>query len=141
MPIKEESVINMLRELLKHLYVNTVHSSLSTDFLRFYGIAVSEILFPFDLQQFATKMLSRKNLKNVETIVRFRVSAVSVICLSPVSAEPQLGGSIYCTFTALHRKPLIINGAGEGNRTLVSALGRPHSTIEPHPRSPDGFLL
>ncbi len=23
--------------------------------------------------------------------------------------------------------------AGEGNRTLVSALGRPHSTIEPHP--------
>jgi RNA polymerase sigma-70 factor (ECF subfamily) len=24
-------------------------------------------------------------------------------------------------------------GAGEGNRTLVSALGRPHSTIEPHP--------
>ncbi|MDB6037342.1 MAG: hypothetical protein JWM99_1183, partial [Verrucomicrobiales bacterium] len=31
------------------------------------------------------------------------------------------------------RKLLIINGAGEGNRTLVSALGRPHSTIEPHP--------
>ena len=26
-------------------------------------------------------------------------------------------------------------GAGEGNRTLVSALGRPHSTIEPHPPS------
>ena len=26
-----------------------------------------------------------------------------------------------------------MNGAGEGNRTLVSALGRPHSTIEPHP--------
>jgi hypothetical protein len=25
------------------------------------------------------------------------------------------------------------DGAGEGNRTLVSALGRPHSTIEPHP--------
>jgi hypothetical protein len=24
---------------------------------------------------------------------------------------------IYCTFTALIRKPLIINGAGEGNRT------------------------
>src|SRR5882724_999023 len=24
-------------------------------------------------------------------------------------------------------------GAGEGNRTLVSALGRPYSTIEPHP--------
>jgi hypothetical protein len=30
----------------------------------------------------------------------------------------------------LHR---IDVGAGEGNRTLVSALGRPHSTIEPHP--------
>ena len=41
--------------------------------------------------------------------------------------------TIYCTFTALIRKSLIINGAGEGNRTLVSALGRPHSTIEPHP--------
>ena len=27
--------------------------------------------------------------------------------------------AIYCTFTALIRKPLIINGAGEGNRTLV----------------------
>ena len=24
-------------------------------------------------------------------------------------------------------------GAGEGNRTLVSGLGSPHSTIEPHP--------
>ena len=35
---------------------------------------------------------------------------------------------------------LIINGAGEGNRTLVSALGRPHSTIEPHPRGSPLFL-
>ena len=26
------------------------------------------------------------------------------------------------------------SGAGEGNRTLVSGLGSPHSTIEPHPR-------
>ena len=40
---------------------------------------------------------------------------------------------IYCAFTALLRKSLIINGAGEGNRPLVSALGRPHATIEPHP--------
>ncbi len=32
------------------------------------------------------------------------------------------------------QSPLFIGiGAGEGNRTLVSALGRPHSTIEPHP--------
>jgi hypothetical protein len=29
-------------------------------------------------------------------------------------------GSTYCTFTALRRKSLIINGAGEGNRTLVT---------------------
>jgi hypothetical protein len=36
-------------------------------------------------------------------------------------------------FTALLPKWLIMNGAGEGNRTLVSALGRPHTTIEPHP--------
>ena len=26
------------------------------------------------------------------------------------------------------------SGAGEGNRTLVSGLGSPHSTIEPHPQ-------
>src|SRR6266704_1679698 len=31
-------------------------------------------------------------------------------------------------------KPLDFSGAGEGNRTLVSGLGSPHSTIEPHPR-------
>jgi hypothetical protein len=31
-------------------------------------------------------------------------------------------------------------GAGEGNRTLVSALGRPHSTIEPHPPGCGEFL-
>src|SRR5438270_11740703 len=40
---------------------------------------------------------------------------------------------LYCTFTALVRKCGEINGAGEGNRTLVSGLGSPHSTIEPHP--------
>ncbi len=28
-----------------------------------------------------------------------------------------------------------MNGAGEGNRTLVSGLGSPRSTIEPHPQS------
>jgi len=31
--------------------------------------------------------------------------------------------SLYCTFTALLCKSLSINGAGEGNRTLVSGLG------------------
>jgi len=32
--------------------------------------------------------------------------------------------SLYCTFTALLYKSLLINGAGEGNRTLVSmAIG------------------
>jgi hypothetical protein len=41
--------------------------------------------------------------------------------------------SLYCTFIALLCKSLMIHGAGEGNRTLVSALGRPYSTIEPHP--------
>jgi hypothetical protein len=30
--------------------------------------------------------------------------------------------SVYCTFTALLRKSLIINGAGEGNRTPVSGF-------------------
>jgi hypothetical protein len=38
-----------------------------------------------------------------------------------------------CTFPAQRCKSLIISGAGEGNRTLVSGLGSPHSTIEPHP--------
>jgi hypothetical protein len=42
-------------------------------------------------------------------------------------------GSICGTFAALLHKSLIMNGAGEGNRTLVSGLGSPHSTIEPHP--------
>ena|ERR1039457_651045 len=32
------------------------------------------------------------------------------------------GGLIYCTFTALMCKSFIMNGAGEGNRTLVSML-------------------
>ena len=36
---------------------------------------------------------------------------------------------------------LIISGAGEGNRTLVSGLGSPHSTIEPHPRPYDWTFL
>ena len=31
-------------------------------------------------------------------------------------------------------------GAGEGNRTLVSGLGSPRSTIEPHPR-PEALLF
>ena len=32
-----------------------------------------------------------------------------------------------------HTKVEKLNGAGEGNRTLVSTVGRSHSTIEPHP--------
>ena len=38
---------------------------------------------------------------------------------------------LHSTYT--RRKCLIMNGAGEGNRTLVSGLGSPRSTIEPHP--------
>ncbi len=50
---------------------------------------------------------------------------------------PRLGFvlTITCTLLAHLRKCLIMNGAGEGNRTLVSGLGSPHSTIEPHPQS------
>ena len=40
-----------------------------------------------------------------------------------------------CTLLALLRKSMQINGAGEGNRTLISGLGSPHSTTEPHPLS------
>ena len=50
--------------------------------------------------------------------------------------KPALGKHrrIACTLLALLRKSLIINnGAGEGNRTLISGLGSPHSTTEPHP--------
>src|SRR5690242_8154425 len=45
-----------------------------------------------------------------------------------------------CTLLALFRKCPEINGAGEGNRTLVSGLGSPHSTIEPHPHRVFRFL-
>ncbi len=40
--------------------------------------------------------------------------------------------SFYCTLTALRRMSLIINGAGEGNRTLVSDR---HGTWGPRRRS------
>src|SRR5438034_11063347 len=35
----------------------------------------------------------------------------------------------------------MLNGAGEGNRTLVSGLGSPRSTIEPHPLPATGALF
>ena len=41
----------------------------------------------------------------------------------------------------LHMRRVIKIGAGEGNRTLVSALGRPHSTIEPHPLTMQDIIL
>ena len=41
--------------------------------------------------------------------------------------------SIHLRCTCTFCKLLIINGAGEGNRTLISGLGSPHSTTEPHP--------
>ena len=44
------------------------------------------------------------------------------------------GAEFSCTFPAQRCKSLMLNGAGEGNRTLVSGLGSPRSTIEPHPR-------
>src|SRR5258708_5062560 len=44
-----------------------------------------------------------------------------------------LAGQFTCTLLAHLRKCLISSGAGEGNRTLVSDLGSPRSTIEPHP--------
>ena len=49
-------------------------------------------------------------------------------CFQREKTKLSLGDSL-----AHLRKSLLLNGAGEGNRTLVSALGRPHSTIEPHP--------
>src|SRR4051794_41155739 len=47
--------------------------------------------------------------------------------------SPSRSVGINAATTAPALKPLKINGAGEGNRTLVSGLGSPHSTIEPHP--------
>jgi hypothetical protein len=42
---------------------------------------------------------------------------------SPVFPRKTLeNGSLYCTFTALLRKSLIIHGAGEGDRTLVTSM-------------------
>src|SRR6476660_593229 len=34
-----------------------------------------------------------------------------------------------------------VSGAGEGNRTLVSTLGRSRSAIEPHPRWQRTFIV
>src|SRR5262249_1917310 len=45
-----------------------------------------------------------------------------------------------CTLLALPCKSLIINGAGEGNRTLVSGLGSPHSASEPRPLTASGLV-
>ena len=42
-----------------------------------------------------------------------------------------------CIFTKALILLLIRSGAGEGNRTLISGLGSPHSTTEPHPPPPD----
>ena len=46
--------------------------------------------------------------------------------------------SLYCTFTALLRKCLIMNGAGEGNRTLVIITAAEHRS--PRAISPADFL-
>src|SRR5450432_1319886 len=54
-----------------------------------------------------------------------------VFTLAPSSFQLKFCAAKICAA----QKIAEINGAGEGNRTLVSALGRPHSTIEPHPRS------
>src|SRR5690348_2537181 len=45
--------------------------------------------------------------------------------------------SIIKRYRRYHRKPkrVLKLGAGEGNRTLISGLGSPHSTTEPHPLS------
>ncbi len=40
----------------------------------------------------------------------------------------------FCTFTEAIHNPLILNGAGEGNRTLVCSLEGCRSTIELHPQ-------
>ena len=49
------------------------------------------------------------------------------ILLEPL--EMIADSTIYCTFTALIRKSLIINGAGEGNRTLM--IIQPPKTVPP----------
>ena len=65
--------------------------------------------------------------------LRIRVNPFLELTTKGNPADARKTLALYCTFTALSCKSLIINGAGEGNRTLVSGLGSPHSTIEPHP--------
>ncbi len=82
-------------------------------------------------------------LEHRKPSLKMRAEITSTVNPKPGKNEKFLfcfSGSSYCTSTALPRKSLIINGAGEGNRTLVSALGRPHSTIEPHPRLTCQFI-
>jgi hypothetical protein len=59
------------------------------------------------------------------------ITGVSLMLLCSCATQNSIYPSLPAE-TALNPEA-VINGAGEGNRTLVSGLGSPHSTIEPHP--------
>jgi hypothetical protein len=66
--------------------------------------------------------------------IKSRNVAGSPLLVTIHSRDEKREESISCyTGATPVRKLLTITGAGEGNRTLVSGLGSPRSTIEPHP--------
>jgi hypothetical protein len=74
-------------------------------------------------------MLVSSNLRHPDTVTRLDAAERDFASLghaptcadkAKVFSKESLSGESACVFTALLRKSLIINGAGEGNRTLVS---------------------
>jgi hypothetical protein len=65
----------------------------------------------------------------VRVVVTQLATGIAAAGISIKKGREKARAEPYCTFTALLRKCLIINGAGEGNRTLVTVQGASvHST-------------
>ena len=78
-------------------------------------------------QRNKTKKLLIKNLE-------WTLSLPSATGRKTLPHEQFASSPNYCTFPAQLCKLLKLNGAGEGNRTLVSSLENCRSTIELHPQ-------
>ena len=75
----------------------------------------------------------QKKFVSLPAKARLRAKGIAKRTVVRCQKNRMNGRPLYCTLTALICKSLIMIGAGEGNRTLVSGLGSPRSTIEPHP--------
>jgi hypothetical protein len=87
-------------------------------------------------------MISRKARPNNQQPANWMPDSIERLLLvtqEPRSMEPVYpmrieaqAIQVYCTFTAPSCKSLIINGAGEENRTLVTGLGSKINAISHH---------